>query len=182
MGKNIIDFIIKFGLQGLPLVMDACKKVASAWKNIVSVIKSATSWVGKFKSVLNNLFMGFGTLASIISLAITAWQMFKKSASEAAEAAREALEKQKERLNNMAAALKNWTNSLKETADLQGRLEKERLITAEYEARTKAVKEATTAPFDKGLIFLFFFGIMLFPQIGCGKLLIFRNHESATLY
>lgn len=123
MGKNIIDFIIKFGLQGLPLVVDACKKVASAWTNIVTVIKSATSWVGKFKGVLRNLFVGFGTLASIISLAITAWQMFKNSASEAAESANKAAKKASDAWKNAKDAVLNYRREAylkdKPTVDLR---------------------------------------------------------------
>lgn len=123
MGKNIIDFIIKFGLQGLPLVVDACKKVASAWTNIVTVIKSATSWVGKFKGVLSNLFVGFGTLASIISLAISAWQMFKNSASEAAESAKAAAKKASDAWKNAKDAVLNYRREAylkdKPTVDLR---------------------------------------------------------------
>lgn len=128
MGKNIIDFIIHFGIKGLSAVVAGVKGLYAQFKNLVSIIKSSAKWVERLKKLLSSGLTIFGGLASIISQVITLWQMFKKSASEAAESAKEAAKKASDAWKNAKDAVWNYRREAylknKPTVDLRALDEK----------------------------------------------------------
>lgn len=143
--KNIIDFIIKVGVEGLEAGKEMVNFFLAGFTKIGSLLKFAVGWIAKFKVGISMIMGSLGAFTQILSLVISVWQMFKERADKAAAAASEAIAKQQERIQGMTDALKEWKSKLSENDRLDARLAKEKLITAEYEARSRAVKEQANA-------------------------------------